>query len=121
MKSFSNHSGSRGLPRFIKGIHWATSSFLRKVARLPLSWTSADEAVGNVKSFNNHSGSRGLLRFFKGIYWATSSPPSRRGAREVMRKNRPLAVNNVVLSVPLRSVQFSSGPHSRFISEDPLR
>ena len=29
MKSFNNHSGSRGLPRFIKGIHWLTGSFLR--------------------------------------------------------------------------------------------
>ena len=29
MKVFNNHSGSRGLPRFIKGICWATGSFLR--------------------------------------------------------------------------------------------
>ena len=27
MKLFNNHSGSRGLPRFIKGIYWATSLF----------------------------------------------------------------------------------------------
>ena len=39
-------------------------------------------------------------------------PPSRRGARELMRKPRPLAVirnrrlNSVALLVPLRSVQF---------------
>ena len=25
MKLFNNHSGSRGLPRFIKGLYWATS------------------------------------------------------------------------------------------------
>ena len=29
MKLFNNHSGSRGLPSFIKGMCWATSSFLR--------------------------------------------------------------------------------------------
>ena len=29
MKLFNNHSGSRGLPRFIKGIYWATGLFLR--------------------------------------------------------------------------------------------
>ena len=29
MKLFNNHSGSRGPPRFIKGIYWATSLFLR--------------------------------------------------------------------------------------------
>ena len=28
MKSFNNHSGSRGLPRFAEGIHWATGLFL---------------------------------------------------------------------------------------------
>ena len=38
-------------------------------------------------------------------------PPSRRGARELMRKPRPLAVNNVARLDPLRSVQFSSDPH----------
>ena len=26
VKSFNNHGGSRGLPRFADGIHWATSS-----------------------------------------------------------------------------------------------
>ena len=29
MKLFNNHSGSRDLPHFIKGIHWATGLFLR--------------------------------------------------------------------------------------------
>ena len=29
MKLFNNHSGSKGLPRFIKGIYWATGLFLR--------------------------------------------------------------------------------------------
>ena len=29
MKLFNNHSGSRNLPRFIKGIYWATALFLR--------------------------------------------------------------------------------------------
>ena len=29
MKSFNNHSGLRGPPRFTKGIYWATGSFLR--------------------------------------------------------------------------------------------
>ena len=29
MKLFNNHSGSRGLPRFTKGIYWATGLFLR--------------------------------------------------------------------------------------------
>ena len=29
MKLFNNHSGSRVLPRFIKGIYWATGLFLR--------------------------------------------------------------------------------------------
>ena len=28
MKLFNNHSGSRGLPRFAEGIHWATGSSL---------------------------------------------------------------------------------------------
>ena len=29
MKLCKNHSGSRGLPSFIKGIYWETSLFLR--------------------------------------------------------------------------------------------
>ena len=29
MKLFNDHSGLRGLPRFIKGIYWATGSSLR--------------------------------------------------------------------------------------------
>ena len=29
VKLFNNHSGSRGLPSFIKGIYWATGLFLR--------------------------------------------------------------------------------------------
>ena len=29
MKLFNNHSGLRGLPRFIEGIYWATGLFLR--------------------------------------------------------------------------------------------
>ena len=52
-------------------------------------------------------------RFIKGIYWEAGTglflrTPSQRGARELMRKPRPLAVNNVALLAPLRSVQFSS-------------
>ena len=63
-----------------------------------------------MKLFNNHSGSRGLPRFIKEIYWATSlflRTPFTEGVRELIRKPRPLAVNNVALLVPLRSVQFS--------------
>ena len=69
----------------------------------------ANEVVGNMKLFNNQSSSSGLLRFIKGIYWATSSflrTPSRRGARELIRKPRPLAVNSVALLDPLRSLFF---------------
>ena len=29
MKLFNNHSGSRGPPRFVKGIYWEAGSFLR--------------------------------------------------------------------------------------------
>ena len=29
MKLFNDHSGLRGLPRFIEGIYWATGLFLR--------------------------------------------------------------------------------------------
>ena len=70
-----------------------------------------------MKLFNIHSGSRGLPRFIKGMDWATGlflRTPSRRGARELVKKPHPLAVNrnrrlnNVALLVPLRSAQFSS-------------
>ena len=71
---------------------------------LLLSWSTENEAVGNMKLFNNRSGSRGLpvlSRDFTGrpVYVRTLS--SRRCA-EVMRKPRPLAVNNVV-DGPFRS------------------
>ena len=49
-----------------------------------------------------------MLRHVPGNYQACTVDVHRRGARELVRKPRPLAVNNVALLDPLRSVQFSS-------------
>ena len=60
-------------------------------------------------AIKHHSGSRGLPRFIKGIYWEASlflRSLFTEGARELIRKPRPLAVNNLAPLVPLRT--FSS-------------
>ena len=49
-----------------------------------------------------------FIREFTGRPVYFCGRPSRRGARELMTKPRPLSVNNVALLVPLRSVQFSA-------------
>ena len=71
-------------PLWSDNAQYQFSLTFRFQVRLLLSWTSADEAVGNMQLFNNHlvplrsvqfssdhSGSRGLSRFIKGIHWAT--------------------------------------------------
>ena len=51
MKLFNNHSGSRGLSRFIKGIYWATGPSFCSLTEFCMRLI-CDRLVGMVVQFN---------------------------------------------------------------------